>query len=299
MSGLPAADYAPRRAPRHEFVHLRGLRHRLTRWGPPQASPILLLHGWLDSGATWQFLVDSLPAEWAFVAPDWRGFGATEHSPGGYWFPDYFADLEALLDTLGLQDPVPFIGHSMGGNIASMYGGIRPRRVQWLVNIEGMGLPRTQPDQAPQRYAQWLDSLGAPLEERRYPNVERLASVLCIRNPRLTRERARFIARQWSRQESDGVTLAFDPRHRFVNPVLYRREETEACWRAFEAPQLLLLGAESELRQRLGEDASEPHFHSVFRNLRIVMVPNVGHMMHHEEPETVARHIIEFAGPLT
>jgi pimeloyl-ACP methyl ester carboxylesterase len=83
-----------------------------------------------------------------------------------------------------------------------------------------------------------------------------------------------------------------------VNPVLYRREETEACWRQFTAPQLLLLGAESELRQRLGEDGSEAHFHSLFRDLRIVMVPNVGHMMHHEEPETVARHIVEFVDAL-
>jgi pimeloyl-ACP methyl ester carboxylesterase len=294
MSGLPEADYAPRRAPRHEFVQVRGLRHRLTRWGPAEASPVLLLHGWLDTGATWQFLVDCLPPDWAFVAPDWRGFGATERPPGGYWFADYFADLEALLDILALKDPVPMIGHSMGGNIASMYGGIRPQRMKWLVNLEGMGLPRTQPEQAPQRYAQWLDSLAAPLEERRYPDVERLATVLCVRNPRLSRERARFIANQWSRPEGDGVVLDFDPRHRLVSPALYRREETEACWRAFEAPQLLLLGAESELRQRLGEDASEKHFHSLFRDLRIVMVPNVGHMMHHEEPETIARHIVEF-----
>jgi pimeloyl-ACP methyl ester carboxylesterase len=291
---IPAEDYAPRRAPRHQFLQVRGIRHRLTYWGPADARPIVLLHGWLDTGATWQFLVDCLPDGWAFVAPDWRGFGGSERAPGGYWFPDYFADLEALLDVLEPGEPARVIGHSMGGNIASMYGGIRPQRLKWLVNLEGMGLPRTQPGQAPERYAQWLEQSRSPAEERRYPSVEQLAAVLCARNPRLTKARSRFLARAWSREETAGVALAFDPRHRFVNPVLYRREETEACWRRSEAPQLMVFGAESELRKRMGADASDEFFQSVFRNLRIATVPGVGHMMHHEDPDAVARLILDF-----
>jgi pimeloyl-ACP methyl ester carboxylesterase len=295
---IPAEEYAPRRAPRHQFLPVRGVRHRLTWWGPADARPIVLLHGWLDTGATWQFLVDCLPEGWAFVAPDWRGFGGSDRVATGYWFPDYFADLEALLDVLAPGEPARVIGHSMGGNIASMYGGIRPQRLKWLVNLEGMGLPRTQPGQAPERYAQWLEQTRAPAEERRYPNVEKLAAVLCERNPRLTKARARFLARAWSREEAGGVALAFDPRHRFVNPVLYRREETEACWRRFEAPQLMVFGAESELRKRMGVDASDEFFSSVFRNLRIATLPSVGHMMHHEDPDAVARLIVDFVESL-
>jgi pimeloyl-ACP methyl ester carboxylesterase len=291
---VSAADYAPRRAPRHEFLQVRGLRHRITRWGPPDARPILLLHGWLDTGATWQFLVDCLPEDWAFVAPDWRGFGGSDRVEGGYWFPDYFADLEAMLEVLSPGERARVIGHSMGGNIASMYGGIRPQSIAWLVNLEGMGLPRTQPEQAPERYAQWLEQLRTPIEERRYPSLERLAAVLCVRNPRLTKARARFLARAWSRADGDGIVLAFDPRHRFLNPILYRREETQSCWRRFAAPQLMVFGAESEHRKRMGEDASDEFFRSVFHDLRTVTVPAVGHMMHHEDPEAVARHIVEF-----
>ena len=62
--------------------------------------PVVLLHGFQDCGDTWQFLVDSLPGTWSLVAPDWRGFGGSEWAPGGYWFPDYLADLETLLDQL-------------------------------------------------------------------------------------------------------------------------------------------------------------------------------------------------------
>ena len=64
-------------AARHEFLEIRGLRHRITRWGPPSDDPIVLLHGFLDNAATFQFLVDALPPEWSFAAPDWRGFGDT------------------------------------------------------------------------------------------------------------------------------------------------------------------------------------------------------------------------------
>ncbi|MGH8210885.1 MAG: alpha/beta fold hydrolase, partial [Steroidobacteraceae bacterium] len=146
-------SYEPRRASWQEDVDIRGLRHRLTWWGERTNTPVVLLHGFLDCGATWQFLVDRLPPSWTLVAPDWRGFGDSEWAPGGYWFPDYFPDLDVLLDTLVPQSRARVIGHSMGANVAKMYGGIRPQRLQWLVNLEGLGLARTRAEEAPKRYA--------------------------------------------------------------------------------------------------------------------------------------------------
>ncbi|MHA4801772.1 alpha/beta fold hydrolase, partial [Enterococcus faecium] len=84
--------------------------------------------------------VDCLPHDWSIVAPDWRGFGGTDWAPGGYWYPDYFADLEALLDALVPGQPARIISHSMGANVAVMYAGIRPKRLKWVVNLEGLGL---------------------------------------------------------------------------------------------------------------------------------------------------------------
>ena len=277
---------------------MRGQKFRLTRWGDGP-DPIVLLHGWMDAGDTWQFLVDCLPDSWPCVAPDWRGFGGSEWSQGGYWFPDYFADLDAWLDVLVPEGSARIIAHSMGGNVASMYGGICPHRLRWLVNIEGFGLPRVEASQAPLRYAQWLDQLREGDPESRYESVSHLATVLQTRNPRLTRPRAEFIACAWSRPAGNGVTLAADPRHRRVNPVLYRREEAEACWRRMQAPMLLMLGERSEYRPRLGADGTDEYFRSVFPTVRIVTVPGVGHMMHCEDPETVARHIIEFVRTLS
>src|SRR5262249_20105704 len=94
--------------------------------------------------------------------------------------------------------------------------------------------------------------------------------------------------------EDGGVMLRFDPRHRLVNPVLYRREEAEACWARMEIPMLLLRAGLSEFRARLGADADPDRVPGQYRNLRIVNLPEVGHSMHHEDPESVARLIVEF-----
>lgn len=296
-------SYESRRLPWQEDMDVRGLRYKLTWWGDRTSDPIILLHGFLDSGATWQFLADNLPPAWTLVAPDWRGFGDSEWAPGGYWFPDYFADLDVLLNKLVPQSRARVIGHSMGANVATMYGGIRTKRLRWLVNLEGLGLAPTQPAEAPERYAHWLDELSDPYTQGSYASVAQLASVLRMRNPRLSTDASEYIARAWSRPVSSAVAsetpepevrLRFDPRHRMVNPILYRREEAEACWARLEIPMLLVMGELSEHRARNAVYATNERLHASFKHLRLATVANTGHMMHHEDPESVARHILDF-----
>ena len=287
--------YTPLRIPRHEQLTVRGLKHRLTWWGEPAETPIVLLHGFQDCGDTWQFLVDCLPDTWSLVALDWRGFGGTEWAPGGYWFPDYLADLEALLDALVPGKPACVIGHSMGANIAMLYSGVRPQRLKWIVNLEGIGLRKTEPDAAPGRYATWLDELRQPLNEGLYASVQQLAQVLVARNPRLPAERAEFVARAWTRDAPAGVRLAFDPRHRFVNPVLYRLDEAEACWSRVAIPMLLIAGDRSGHEERRQKDFNDEYVRALFRSAHIITLPGLGHMMHHEDPQAVAAPIIDFA----
>ena len=50
-------------------------------------------------------------------------------------------------------------------------------------------------------------------------------------NPRLTAERATFIAEHATQATNGGFVFAGDPRHRWINPVLYPLEEAKACWR--------------------------------------------------------------------
>ena len=290
------SEYRPRREPRIETLTIRGLDHRVTRWGPGTSDPVVLLHGFLDCGATWQFLADALPDCWDLAAPDWRGFGGSAWAPGGYWFPDYLADLDALLDLLTPAGAARVVAHSMGGNIAALYAGVRAARLAWLVNLEGVGLPPTKPADAPARYRRWLDELRGPPRAATFDSVEELAQRLLRRSPRLGVERARFVARSWTQPAADGrVALAADPKHRWANPILYRREESEACWREVRAPMLLVLGDESELRMRAGDAGWADYYRSLLPDLETVSLPDAGHMMHHEAPASVAALIVGFS----
>lgn len=289
-------QYQPRRRPRHETVELRGRPVHVTRWGPADdPSPLVFLHGWLDTSDTFQFLVDEFAREHAIVAPDWRGFGRSAWNRGPYWFPDYLADLEALLERFAPEAPVTLLGHSMGGNVAALYAGVRPSRVARFVNLEGVGMRRTEPAQAPERYARWLDELKDPPAFGRYESLEAFARMLQKKNPRLTAERAAFVAQCWAAPlDGGGFAVAHDPAHIVVNPVLYRREEAEACWSRIVAPTLLVLGGRSDYRERLGPDCTDEYFHRLIRHLRIETLPGAGHMMHHEDPAAVAALVEDF-----
>lgn len=289
--------YRPARAGRHETAMIRGLAHHVVRWGPDSDDPVLLLHGFADAAATFQFVADETNPKLPLLAVDWRGFGRSARSPGGYWFPDYYADLEQMVDAFCPRGRARIVGHSMGANVAMVYAGVRPARVAGLVNLEGFGLPRTRASQAPERIAEWLNGLRAPPAAGEYASLDELAERVAKRNPRLAPDRAAYIAACWSEPLADGrVRLLTDPAHRHVNPYLYRREEMEACWRRIEAPVLLVAGSESELALRLAPEGGVESFRPIVRKLAIEEVAGAGHMLHHEQPRAVARLIEAFFG---
>jgi len=218
------------------FFDLRGLRYHVRRW-PGRGPKVFLFHGWMDVSASFQFLVDALRKDWDVYAPDWRGYGMTEWGKSDcYWFPDYLADLEVLLDHFE-KAPVNLVGHSLGGNVGGLYAGIRPDRIARFVNLEGFGMPVTRAEQAPKRYARWMDELKEAPRWKPYASYAELADRLQKNNPRLLRERAEFLARHWGKDaEQGGVILRSDPAHKLVNATLYRLDEARACWERVTAP---------------------------------------------------------------
>ncbi len=279
------------------FLELRRLRYHVRRWRGDPARRMVLLHGWMDVSASFQFLVDALAADWDVYAPDWRGYGLTDWSGADcYWFPDYMADLDALLERIQPDSPVNLVGHSLGGNVAALYAGVRPERVARLVNLEGFGMPATRPDQAGRRYARWMEELRAAPKLRAYASYAALADRLQQNNRRLTRERAEFLALHWGKEGEDGaVKLRSDPAHKLVNATLYRLDEARACWERVTAPVLWIDAEHSETLKRMGLSAEEhAERRAAFRSLRYVTVPEAGHMLHHDQPERVARLIEDF-----
>ncbi len=314
--GTPDPVYRPRRSAGSRCFEARGLRQHLLEWGAPaQATegrpPLVLLHGWMDVAASFQFLVDALAAlegeaRWV-LAPDWRGFGNSDAShDGGYWFPDYLADLEALLDGVvapAWPGPIDLVGHSMGGNVAMLYAGVRPSGIRRLVNLEGFGMPATSPEDAPRHYARWLDSWRQAPSLAGYASLDKVAARLLRNDPLLQPGHAAWLAAHWARRTdvAEGTPGAWqlraDAGHKRPNPVLYRAEEALACWHAITAPVLVVEGDRSAVPAQWGGRYSLDEFHRrlavVARVERCVLSP-AGHMLHHDQPEALASQIKTF-----
>jgi len=290
------------RASRSEFVPIRDQRYHVRIWGETQADtpPLVLVHGWMDVAASWQFMVDALADGRWIVAPDWRGFGLTRSegpAVDSYWFADYLADLDALLDHYTGDRPVDLVGHSMGGNVAMIYAGVRPARIRRLVNLEGFGMPATKAVQAPGRYAQWLDEIRALRQGqtalKHYDSSDQVARRLMKTNPRLPQAKADWLARQWAEPDAQGQwRILGDPAHKVVSAHLYRADEAQEVFRRIEAPTLSVTASDDSLglwwRGKYTLADYRERLKTVPR-LTEAQVQDAGHMLHHDQPEALAQ----------
>ena len=287
--------YVPQKKPVHRHLKIRNHKYTLHCWGDPQAPPVFLLHGWVDTGMSFQFLADAMGEDWHLVAPDWRGFGDTDWSPEGYWFPEYVGDLEKILDQLSPKEPVKLVGHSMGGNIAWLYAGIRPQRVSHCASLDVFGLPAVSADEAPDRYGKWLDQLNRTPAFTEYDKLDGVVKLLSGLAPRMKAEQARFLARHWSKKNDEGkYVLKADPLHKRTYPIPYRREEARSCWKQSRAKTLLILAGDSDFYKKYYSEGYQLDVRECFDALTEVVIKDSGHMLHLEQPDELGRVLEKF-----
>jgi pimeloyl-ACP methyl ester carboxylesterase len=329
--------YQARRPARSEFAPVRNLKYHVLRWGEAESDlpPLVLMHGWMDVAASYQFVVDAFSAAFfqgrTIIAADWRGFGLTgldtagptqggEGPLGGqrghavpsvgatypghdnYWFPDYLADLDFLLDHYVGDQPIDLVGHSMGGNVVMLYAGVRPQRIRRLVNLEGFGMPATKADKAPKRYAQWIDELKSlhrgEQALKAYADADGVARRLMKTNPRLPEDKAQWLARQWARPNAQGQwEILGDAAHKIVNAQLYRVDEVLAAFAAITAPVLSVEASDNQMEQWWQGKYTLAEFHERLKSvpqLQQARIQDAGHMLHHDQPEKLAALIENF-----
>ena len=290
---------------RSSTLAMRHLSYHVRHWGP-DTSPLptlVLLHGWMDVSASYQFTVDALQHERRIIAPDWRGFGLTTGAPvDHYVFADYLADLDLLLDHYAPGEAIDLVGHSMGGNVAMMYAGVRPERIRRLVNLEGFGMPATRPDQAPKRYAQWIDEIKqlhtGDMALKGYDSQDGVARRLMKTNPRLSEDKAQWLAGHWAQPNAQGQwEILGDPAHKITSAQLYRLDEAMELYKNITAPVLAVEASDDSLSQWWKGRYTLDEYHQRLthvRNCRTAVVHDAAHMLHHDQPAQVARLIEEF-----
>jgi pimeloyl-ACP methyl ester carboxylesterase len=309
--------YKEKRLSRSEFVPIRGFNYHVQIWQEPGVTnavpppPLVLLHGWMDVAASYQFMVDAFSSAFmqgrTIIAPDWRGFGqstalGSSAPPDCFWFPDYLADLDFLLDHYAGGQAVDLAGHSMGGNVAMNYAGARPARIRKLVNLEAFGMAATQPAQAPGRYAKWMDELKSlqrgEMAPKSYNDVSGVARRLMRTNPRLSQERADWLASHWARPDAEGRwQILGEAGHKVISANLYQAEETLALYKCISAPLLMVEASDDSLAGWWKGKYSLADYHERLQQVaqcRVAVIPDTGHMLHHDQPERLALLLQDF-----
>ncbi|MFL6863675.1 MAG: alpha/beta fold hydrolase, partial [Allosphingosinicella sp.] len=123
----------------HRDISANGVRLHAAEAG--QGPLVLLLHGFPQFWWAWRAELTGLAAAgFRVVAPDLRGYGASDKPPRGYDLPTLSADVAALVRALGEQDAV-VVGHDWGGLLAWTTAALHPRSVRRLV-VLSMAHPR-------------------------------------------------------------------------------------------------------------------------------------------------------------
>lgn len=293
MTAVISLDvYKPKQVSRSEFVPIRGITYHVRRWGNPDAPMLFLLHGWLDMSATYQFVVDALAREWNIIAPDWRGYGLTETPPCSAFLMEYLADLDALLEHYSPTEPVRLVGHSMGANVSGLYCSARPERLSHWVNLEGVapmpGFERVGPD----RILHWLNAQQGESRNRCYASLEDFAGRLQKANPRLTRDRAGFLAQEFLEPQADGsYRMRVNPLAEVISPLFPHRLQILELWQHITAKTLFIRG-EASFVTRVYDASAETRADlqermAVISDCREVLV-DATHNLQHDCAEQIA-----------
>jgi pimeloyl-ACP methyl ester carboxylesterase len=183
-----------------------------------------------------------------------------------------------------------------------LYAGVRPGRIRRLVNLEGFGMPATRPEQAPVRYAKWMDELkklhAGEMNLKAYGSVQGVARRLMKTNPRLGQHKADWLAPHWARTNADGQwEIMGDPAHKVINAQLYRVDEVLAIYRCISAPLLAIEASDDSLGLWWKGKYTLAEYHERLQSVpdvRIERIADAGHMLHHDQPEILASLIENF-----
>ena len=292
MSGEPPVRTAPLGDERTELIHVNGLKLLCRQWGDAAAPPIVLLHGLRGFSGTWRALAAALSHGYRLIAFDQRGRGESDWDPEcGYYTDAYLADLEGIVDQLGLRR-FALVGHSMGGTTSYVYADRHSDRVAALViediapgsSISGSGARRivAEMQAMPIGFASWDEAraywrtqrptLGVALIEQRVEESLRL-----LPNGRIT----------W-RFDADGI------RRTRVNPDSDRILDLWPIVERLRTPTLVIHGGRSDFCA----ENTVAMMRSRNTHITSVMVPEAGHYVHDDAPAAFIEHMVRFIGPL-
>jgi 3-oxoadipate enol-lactonase len=247
-----------------------------------EGTPVLLIHGFPLDHTMWDAQIDALAGRHRVIAPDLRGFGSSEVTPGKVTMEQFVDDLSALLDARGIAGPAVICGLSMGGYVAWQFWGKYTKRVAALILCDTRAAADT-----PEAAAGRLQTADCVLREG--PRLLADAMLPKLLAPSTLAERpelAQDLRRVIERTDPRGIAAAL--RGMAERPDVTGRLAEIAC------PALLIVGREDAITapQEMGTIAR------AVPGARLVEVAGAGHMSPVERPQEVSAAMLEFLAAL-
>jgi pimeloyl-ACP methyl ester carboxylesterase len=274
--------YPPCEGVEHTFVDAGGVRLHVATAGPEDGPAIVLLHGWPQHWWLWHEVIPALAADGRrVIAPDLRGFGWSEVTPGGYDKEQFATDVLALMDAMGI-DSADIAGHDWGGWTAQLIALRAPERVRSLsiFNIAPVWPATGRTLRSLHRFLYQplvaAPGLGARLQRSRllWRAMERqgvpATSVAAFRGPFAEQERGRagsLVYRTFLRREIPALLRGRYDGQRLTMPVR------------------VLFGMDDAVIRRPMLDG----FHDHADDVEITEVPGCGHFIVDERPQQVTQ----------
>jgi len=259
-------------------------------WSNPGAPKVLCLHGWLDNAASFVPLAPYLE-DFDLLALDFAGHGFSAHRPetSRYYFTDYLFDVDAVLDVLAWEK-CHFVGHSMGGGVASCFAAAVPERVDRLVLLDSLGLLTLPANQAAQQLRASMISVRKTRSFLRpYESVEEAMLARQKKSP-LSDDAARLLCERSLEHAGDYYQWRTDPRLNWRSPQLSGDDQSLEMLAAIRSPTLVMTSP--TLIDYFGDEMAHKRISAIADKKHLM---NEGHHhFHMEQPQSVGDCISEF-----
>jgi pimeloyl-ACP methyl ester carboxylesterase len=272
--------------------------------GPADAEAIIFLHGFPESHRTWRDVAPALAKDFRVIAPDQRGFGTSDkpHGVEAYRTDRIIEDLIALADALDLER-FTLVGHDWGGAIAWLAALRHPDRLSRLVIVNAphpLVFQKSLFDDPAQRAAsQYISAFRNPMMEQGLEAMgletfftKTFASHADI--SLLSDEERQAYLDDWSQPGALTAMLNWYRASEIVVPKV-GEEASAPAWTKAPFPRILV---PTLVLWAMRDTALLPvqldGLHDLVADLRLVTIPDAGHFVPWEQPETVASAILDF-----
>ncbi len=279
----------------HHYIEANHIRLHYVSQG--EGDLVLMLHGFPEFWYSWRYQIPSLARHFKVVVPDLRGYNDSEKPASGYDLDTLSADIRSLIENLGYSR-AHIVGHDWGGTIA---WNLAQKFPQYLNRLAILSAPH------PQRFTQELlsnlDQLrrswyvlafqvpGIPewlIQHNLREFVRNLFQGQAVRKGAFTLENTQMYQ---AALEKPGAIAAAISYYRHLFSPGYWLQNLGRSPLPITMPTLVLWGQDDAF---LSHKLTEGLENFISAPYQIKVVPDCGHWIQQEAPQTVNRELLDF-----